>query len=291
MTNARQITAQLRGKWFGAYGRAVCPVCGGKSTNPRLSIKAGTTGKILLKCFGGCEFSELLRALNMPNTGNHVSRMSRADLKEISDADAARKADMARKAKQIWSQTVPLAGTDSERYLASRGITLPAELIENLRHHPNLYHPSVKANLPGMVALVTGGEGFAIHRTFFDAAATPRKMMLGPVKGGAVHLAEPTNQLMVGEGIETCLSVMQATGHPAWAALSTSGLKALTLPASVTEVTVLADGDDAGEAAARECALRWQRENRIVRIARPPRGQDFNDVLLASLANASKDKN
>jgi len=44
-------------------------------------------------------------------------------------------------------------------------------------------------------------------------------------------------------------------------------------------VIVLADGDDPGEAAARESALRWQREGRRVRIARPPRGQDFNDML------------
>ena len=46
-------------------------------------------------------------------------------------------------------------------------------------------------------------------------------------------------------------------------------------------VIVLADGDDPGEAAARECARRWQREGRNVRIARPPRGQDFNDLLKA----------
>ena len=37
---------------------------------------------------------------------------------------------------------------------------------------------------------------------------------------------------------------------------------------------------DAGEAAAQHCALRWIREGRRVRIARPPRGLDFNDVLL-----------
>jgi hypothetical protein len=85
---------------------------------------------------------------------------------------------------------------------------------------------------------------------------------------------------MVGEGIETSLAAMQATGLPAWAALSTSGLRALDLPGSVREVIVLADGDAAGEAAARDCARRWHREGRRVRIARPPRGLDFNDLLL-----------
>jgi hypothetical protein len=88
---------------------------------------------------------------------------------------------------------------------------------------------------------------------------------------------------MVGEGIETCLAAMQATRRPAWAALSTSGLGALNLPDTVREVIVLADGDDPGEAAARRCAYRWKREGRSVRIARPPRGCDFNDVLLGRL--------
>jgi DNA primase len=54
------------------------------------------------------------------------------------------------------------------------------------------------------------------------------------------------------------------------------------LPVNISQVVVLADGDDAGEAAALACSRRWQREGRIVRIARPPRGWDFNDLLNAS---------
>jgi hypothetical protein len=89
---------------------------------------------------------------------------------------------------------------------------------------------------------------------------------------------------MVGEGIETCLAAMQATDHAAWAALSTSGLRSLDLPREVRNVIVLADGDDPGEAAAQACAWRWKREGRRVRIARPPRGMDFNDLLKAGVA-------
>lgn len=105
-------------------------------------------------------------------------------------------------------------------------------------------------------------------------------MMFGPCRGGAVRLADPSDVLMVGEGIETCLAAMLASGHPAWAALSTSGLRGLDLPKDVREVIVLADGDEAGEAAAQDCALRWRRQGRRVRIARPPHGLDFNDLLL-----------
>ena len=148
-----------------------------------------------------------------------------------------------------------------------------------------------------MVALVTrghDGEPLAIHRTFLardvagKAPVAPQKMMLGPCRGGAVRLALPTGKLMVGEGIETCLAVMQATGLPAWAALSTSGLRLLQLPAEIREVIVLADGDDPGEAAALDAARRWKCEGRTVRIARPPVGMDFNDVLLGRAAGAQE---
>jgi hypothetical protein len=140
-----------------------------------------------------------------------------------------------------------------------------------------------------MVALVTRGSDdtpLAIHRTFLardgdgKAPVDPQKMMLGPCRGGAVRLAASGAVLMVGEGIETCLAAMQATGRPAWAALSTSGLRTLDLPDDIREVIVLADGDQAGEAAARDCAWRWKREGRRVRIARPPQGLDFNDMLV-----------
>ena len=104
-------------------------------------------------------------------------------------------------------------------------------------------------------------------------------MMLGPCRGGVVRLGEPGDALMIGEGIETCLAAMQATGRAAWAALSTSGLRALDLPRDVRNVIVLADGDEPGEAAAQDCARRWKREGRRVRIARPPTGMDFNDLL------------
>ena len=80
------------------------------------------------------------------------------------------------------------------------------------------------------------GVPLAIHRTFLardgsgKAPVDPQKMMLGPCRGGAVRLGPAGDVLMVGEGLENCLAAMQATGHPAWAALSTSGLRTLDLP-------------------------------------------------------------
>ena len=76
------------------------------------------------------------------------------------------------------------------------------------------------------------------------------------------------------------LAAMQATGQPAWAALSTSGLRALDLPAEVRDVSCSPMATNRAKRRRGTARWRWKREGRRVRIARPPRGMDFNDVLL-----------
>ena len=71
---------------------------------------------------------------------------------------------------------------------------------------------------------------------------------------------------------------------PSWAALSAVGLERLVLPELVAEVVIAADNDPRGVQAANVAAARWQAEGRMVRIALPPAGQDFNDVLRAEAA-------
>jgi hypothetical protein len=144
-----------------------------------------------------------------------------------------------------------------------------------------------------MIALVTrgiDGQAVAIHRTFLapdgsgKAPVDPQKMMLGPCRGGAVRLAPAAEHVLVGEGIETCLAAMQASGLPAWAGLSAGGTARLILPALplAGTVTIAADADPAGMRAAFAAAERWHAEGRRVRIARPPAGSDFNDLLRAA---------
>ncbi|MHC4067874.1 MAG: toprim domain-containing protein, partial [Planctomycetota bacterium] len=106
------------------------------------------------------------------------------------------------------------------------------------------------------------------------------KMMLGPCAQGAVRLAPAGDELVLTEGIETALSILQATGKPTWACLSTSGLKTVILPPEVATVTIAADGDEPGLKAAEKAAARFCHEGREVKIARPPAGYDFNDLLM-----------
>ena len=127
-------------------------------------------------------------------------------------------------------------------------------------------------------------RGVAIHRTFLTPNGTkaelePNKMTLGPSKGGAVPLAPAGPVIAVSEGIESGLSFMQVTATPTWAGLSAAGVRNLILPREVEEVIIAADPDVVGIRAAYEAAQRWLAEGRRVRIARPPVGQDFNDLL------------
>ena len=195
-----------------------------------------------------------------------------------------------RVALAIWHLASPPHNTRVETYLVSRQLQLPPSDV--LRSHSGLSHTSGDP-WPAMLALVSrvDGKPMAIHRTFLardgrgKAPIDPNRMMLGPCRGGAVRLAMPRDLLMIGEGIETCLAAMVATGYAAWAALSTSGLRTLELPPDIRNLIILADGDESGEAAALHAGLRWKREGRRVRIARPPSGFDFNDVLLGRHAS------
>jgi putative DNA primase/helicase len=157
-----------------------------------------------------------------------------------------------------------------------------------LRYVPALRRPD-GTKKPAMIARIDSidDELIGIGRTWLvrDAAGSWRRhdrAMLGRAVGGAVRLAPAGETLLIGEGLETCISAMQSTGMPAWAALSTSGMTGLVLPASVRTVIILADHDrsGAGERAARTAAARWLAEGRRVRIAMPPDLGDFNDVLL-----------
>ena len=278
------LAAGLRGRRVGLGWIACCPAHDDRT--PSLSIQTGTGGKLLVHCHAGCEQADVLAALRQRGlwggeSTSPVNMVHRGRIEQDRADDRASAAAQIDAAAQIWRKARDATNTHVERYLRERAITVP--LPTDIRFIPELKHPD-GSSWPAMVGLVRRGRDGAVlgvHRTFLrrdgcgKAPASPQKMMLGPCRGGAVRLAPAAAHLMIGEGIETCLSAMQARGAPAWAALSTSGLRTLDLPAHVTHVTVLADGDAAGLAAAESAAQRWLLEGRSVSIAKPPSGPRF----------------
>ncbi len=285
--NAEKIGKALGGRKTGGGWMARCPAHDDRT--PSLAVRQAEHGKVLVRCHAGCDQERVIAALRRQglwanDRSGPPHKVRRAPVEHTPDPDDTGRTEAA---LAIWGSAKPVQGTPVDTYLASRGMQLATPVA--LRFHPGLKHPS-GGIWPVMVALVTrgfDGKPLAIHRTYLardgigKAPVEPQKMMLGPCRGGAVRLGQPDDVLLVGEGIETCLAAMQASGQPAWAALSTSGLRALDLPRNIRDVIVLADGDDPGEKAACDAALRWSHEGRRVRIARSPSGRDFNDLLLA----------
>lgn len=290
---AESLAAALGARHCGGGWMASCPAHEDKT--PSLAIGDGRDGRVLVKCHAGCGQDDVIAALRGMGLWPGSNSWETATRRPVPTRDAVnqRDSDRAQAAARIWAATIAAEGTLVERYLRSRSITIPVPA--SLRFAVSLNHPT-GVHLPAMVATVTNGvtsEAMGIHRTFLapdgmgKASVMPSKMMLGPCGGGVVRLGGPAGgPLMIGEGIETSLAAMQATSLAAWAALSASGLKTLNLPPEARDVIVLADGDAVGEAAALDAAHRWVREGRRVRIARPPDGIDFNDMLVASVITA-----
>lgn len=286
MADARTLTLELGGKWYRSYGAAPCPVCQieGRQQQNALTLADGTNGRLLLNCKkSACDFMDILEAAGVA-PGSYTP----PDPFELARREAERRAETTKRAMQanrLWGKTQPIAGTIAETYLRNRAIT--CEVPNTLRFHPECWHATAK-RLPALVALIEGGEGFAVHRTYLRADGSgkadiePAKLMLGAVAGGAVRLTEGPGPLVVAEGIETALSL--ASGllrQPAtvWAALSTSGIRGLRLPEQPGRLTIAPDGDTAGREAANALAARAHALGWEVLLLPAPDGRDWNDIL------------
>ena len=140
-----------------------------------------------------------------------------------------------------------------------------------------------------MIAAIQGNRLPAVHRTYLRSDGLGKadierpKAMLGVVTGAAVRLSEAHEQLVVCEGVETGLSLSSGLlGAPAavWAALSTSGMRGLSLPHRAGQLTIASDGDKAGREAANTLAARANALGWQVTLLPAPEGLDWNDVLM-----------
>jgi hypothetical protein len=287
--------AQRSGQWW----RCVCPVHGSRGAT--LALRDGDRA-LIVKCFAGCDPRDILAELRRRGLLAAEARAPTMPLDAAAElrgyvADAAHRRRRLDLARDMLASSMPASGTVVERYLGSRGYTgpLPPSLRFIGMHAPYGWHAPSGDRRPVMMAAVEHADyGFVgVTRTFLaidgsvKASLDPPRLFTGSVAGGAVQLAAAAETLLIGEGIETVLAGISATGLPGWAALSTSGLKALLLPPLVQHVIILADNDKsgAGERAARTAAARWRAGGRRVSIYMSPRiGVDAADLILAAAA-------
>jgi len=294
MNGARELTLALGGRWHGRYGAAPCPVCqpDGRRDQNALTLSDGSAGLLLHCKRAACDFRDILAA-----AGVLAGDYRGPDPADLAKRDAEAKAKVARRAAaahQLWSETLPIDGTPAEAYLRGRGISCP--LPDRLRFHPACWHGPSAARFPAIVALVEGGEGFAVHRTFLRPDGTGKaglaggdKLMLGATAGGAVRLSGGASRLAVAEGIESALSLLCGLlSGPAqvWATLSTSGMRALRLPEPIGQLVIASDGDQPGRAAVHALANRAHALGWRVSLIDPGEGADFNDILTGKVVAA-----
>ena len=199
--------------------------------------------------------------------------------------------DAAQAARRLWLRCRAIDGTHAERYLRARGLARCR--FAALRFHPELRYRegSSVRRLPALVAAVTGDDGavLGVQRTWLDprspakaGVASPRKA-LGRIFGHAVRFGRPADgaSLLVGEGIETVLSLVSAVPEiTAAAALSAGSLGAFAPPPGVARLVIARDNDTEGEQAAMRLARRCARAG-VAAFGLVPEGGDFNDDLVA----------
>ncbi|WP_240224714.1 DUF7146 domain-containing protein [Rheinheimera hassiensis] len=222
----------------------------------------------------------------------------------ISEAESAKRKLTISK---IWRGVQPLVGSTAECYLRNRGIKGDLSVLtRNLHAHPTLsYKENDKTpweKYPGMLAIIRDGNGKALtlHRTFLEpngsgkAPVSRQKMMVqqpAPLNGGCIRLDQPVQMphgklIGVCEGIETALSVREATGCPMWVGISDYIMEQIAFPDDVKVVVVWADLEKSGAGlrAANAIKARLEPKGVTVLIEAPTQygrdEMDWNDVYV-----------
>jgi putative DNA primase/helicase len=266
--NAQQICLALKGRRNGSGWLVRCPCQnhgkGRGDRNPSLSINDGDGGALLLFCFAGCTFEDIIDALDSRGLVENDREPKEAKVAEVAHLPSA-------EALTIWRAASPLASTIAAEYLERRGITA----------HP----PSLRCRLerPALIAAVQAPDGkiIAIQQTrlTLDGGKLSR-LTTGHLGAGAVRLGPTSETIGLAEGVETALSAMQMAGVVTWASLGAHRLHKVLLPECVKTVHIFVDNDEVGRAAARRAADVHTAFGRAVYLRSPPdQCGDWNDFL------------
>jgi len=263
MTNAHHIAAILGGRRArhlldGGY-LTCCPVPshgkGRGDRDPSLRISNGEH-QLLVYCYAGCNPALILGELRHRGLLDGAAAQPRDKDAEEENRPGPNNKKPAAIAAYMWRQSRPITGTIAEIYLReARRIT--CSLPSALR-----FLPAHKTYPPAMIAAfgLTLDHVTAVHLTRLkpdgsgkidDVEGIPSKLMIGPVLGRPIVLAEPNDLLglAISEGIEDGLSIHQSTGLGVWAAGSATHMPdlAVIMPDYIEVVTIYADADKAGE--------------------------------------------
>lgn len=259
--------------------RIPCPACGRSDRDKTLGLTIEADGKGVAHCFR-CNFTESYR----PERG---ARQQTAAMPRIRAVTTQKHETLSEYGRDLWRACNPLSGAAVAYLKARRCVIPPAD--GDLRFHPALKHPTGYTGpaLVGRITCAVTRQPLSLHRTWVQADGRkaevdpPRLLLGGHRKQGGVIRLWPDEAVTVGlgvaEGIETALSLAWAYS-PVWSVIDAGNLAAFPVLPGIEVLTVGADNDAAGIAAAQACAVRWADAHAEVYITRQAQN-DLNDIL------------
>lgn len=132
-----------------------------------------------------------------------------------------------------------------------------------------------------------GGDLVAIQRIFLradgggKASMRKPKLTLGRIRGACLRLGPVTSEVIITEGPEDGLSLMQELpGSSVWVALGTALMPEIEMPPEVRSVVIAGQNDDAGRSAVMTSAEALTLRGMSVKTMFPsPEYRDWNDQL------------
>jgi hypothetical protein len=284
MQSLNDILQLLKARACGNSILTFCP-CHDNTRTPALSVSYDNiSDKLLVYCHAGCDSVDVLRALNTKGLNIDYTPLSTCNHVNQSDDFKEQYID------KILGEVKPIKGTIAEHYIRNERY-ISCEIPRTIMFHPNLKHSPTQSFYPAMVSIIqeiNDDKVIGIHRTYLTkegkkAKIENNKMIFGKANGGGVVLNESnhkTKALVVGEGIETALSLkMLYPDEMVVSTLSSSGMKNLTLPHKPSKLIIGIDNDEAGMIAGELLGSRAIVEGWEVNLIAPNLGNDWNDTI------------
>lgn len=211
-------------KRAGAEWKACCPFHSEKTAS--FTIYGGGSR---FMCFG-CgakgdvfDFVSLLHGVGLRDAAVMLSQGAIVTTQIAPLSPATNASDRIDEARGVWRAALPAIGTPVEAYLQWRGISI--QIPQTIRF-ARLRYGKTGREFPCLVAAVTSPDNklCGIQRTYLaedgrGKADVPRpKLSLGRVSCGAIRLAPVSDKLVVTEGLEDGLSLMEVLGLSVWVA-------------------------------------------------------------------------
>lgn len=188
-------------------------------------------------------------------------------------------------ARRIYTDALPPFGKPAAFYLIRLRGPRPTAAWDGLRAKVLPYrghgaHPALIAPLQALDGSVVGLQLTYLTQNGAKADLSNPRLSMGLVRGHAIHLEEPTDELIICEGLEDGLTLYQRFRVPVWVACGAALMAKMAIPDSVRRLAIAADNDIPGELAAQHAADVFGVGGRDVRIIRPANAfKDFNDEI------------